>query len=116
MSDTDLDSTSTPAANQIRTDPVPSAPEESPQASGDVDPARAIKPDADSARRQDSGDSSSLAGAGVPLSGATAGDVGNAPAPSVLASASDEASPGQAVRTTAVAAPGKPDGEVDTRA
>jgi hypothetical protein len=89
-----------PAANQGKDEPIATSPSESPQSSDE----------------QPAGDSASMpAGAtgGVP----TPGDSQGVSVPSVQAAAgsSEESEKVQDVRTTALAPPGKPDGEVDTR-
>lgn len=89
-----------PAANQGKDEPIASTPSESPQAAdaGDA-PAEPTSP---------------LTTGGVP----TPGDSKGVPVPSVQAAAgtSEQSDAVEDVRTTSLAPPGKPDGEVDTRA
>ncbi len=133
-----------PAANQGEAEPVPSAPEESPQASGGAggegsdaaessaegqaaagessraagdqgEAPRPIKDGADEgAREMASHTRPGVESGGVP----SPGNSGGVPVPSVHAAAgsSEEAESVEGVRATSVTAPGKPDGEVDTRA
>jgi hypothetical protein len=134
-----------PASNQGNAEPFPSAPEESPQSSGgdagsgtdaegegaasagsssrapgeQGEAPRPIEPDAGEGVRQMQPPvpAPGVAGSGVPAPGGQPGDSGGVPVPSVHAAAgtSEEQGAVGAVRT-AVTAPGKPDGEVDTRA
>lgn len=147
-----------PAANQGNAEPVPSAPEESPQASGgtggqasdaEAQQAAAAGESSRAAGEMGSGpreiltDASEgaartgtavtadgpagVAGSGVPSPGgpgtagagatATPGDAAGVPVPSVHAAAgtSEESIEPDGVRITAITAPGRPDGEVDTR-
>jgi hypothetical protein len=98
-----------PAANQGKDEPIATTPSESSQSSdGSDDETRADT-------GPDSGGSmpDSTTG-GVP----TPGDSQGVAVPSVQAAAgtSEESGAIQDVRTTSLAPPGKPDGEVDTRA
>lgn len=151
-----------PAANQGESEPVPSAPEESAQASGGSGDAAS---DAQASQAASAGDSSrasgdmgagpreietdasegaartgaavaadgaaAVSGSGVPAPGGLGtpvstnsdrtgvpGDSSGVPVPSVHAAAgtSEESAEPDGVRITAVTGPGKPDGEVDTRA
>lgn len=137
-------SPSPPAANQGAAEPVPSAPEESPQSSGGTagdasdseaqsaasageasrasgelgDEPRPINADAAAgAREMEDPSTAAVAGSGVPSPGGS----GGVPVPSVHAArgSSEETLAAEGVRaqvdTTSLAAPGKPDGEVDTR-
>ena len=103
-----------PAANQKAAEPVPSAPEESPQASG----GSAAPSHTAGDQAAGSGTRPGVDGSGVPAPGAAPGEAAGVPVPSVHAAAgtSEENEAVKGVRTTAVTAPGKPDGEVDTRA
>ena len=91
------------AANQGKDEPIATTPEESPQASDD-----------DTADAPPTGNLSPSATGGVP----TPGDSQGVAVPSVQAAAgtSEEAEKVEGVTTTSLAPPGKPDGEVDTRA
>jgi hypothetical protein len=89
-----------PAANQDKNEPIATTPSEPPQS-------------VDSATQTD-GSMPANATGGVP----TPGDSKGVAVPSVQAAAgsSEESGAIEDVRTTSLAPPGKPDGEVDTRA
>ena len=95
-----------PAANQGKDEPIAASPTESPQ-SMETDDVRSAAnlPNAATMPAGTTG--------GVP----TPGDSKGVSVPSVQAAAgsSEESEAVQGVRTTALAPPGKPDGEVDTR-
>jgi hypothetical protein len=93
-----------PAANQDKDEPIAATPSESPQSSDSG---------ADTTAASDGSMPSSTTG-GVP----TPGDSQGVAVPSVQAAAgsSEESDAIEDVRTTSLAPPGKPDGEVDTRA
>ena len=97
-----------PAANQAKDEPIASAPDASPQSSTEVDDARGAADTSEAASMPAS------ATGGV----ATPGDSKGWSVPSVQAAAgtSEQSESVEGVRTTALAPPGKPDGEVDTRA
>ena len=90
-----------PASNQGKDEPIATTPSESPQSSDD-----------DTAGSDDTTMPAGTSG-GVP----TPGDSQGVSVPSVQAAAgtSEESGEIQDVRTTSLAPPGKPDGEVDTR-
>jgi hypothetical protein len=92
-----------PAANQDKDEPISSGPSESPQSSDGNHPGSG--PD---------GSMPPSSTGGVP----TPGDSQGVAVPSVQAAAgtSEESGAIEDVRTTSLAPPGKPDGEVDTRA
>lgn len=98
-----------PAANQAKDEPIAAAPARSAQSSDGDAGAR----DAGAADTADAATMPASATGGVP----TPGDSKGVAVPSVQAAAgtSEEAEPLQGVKTT-LAPPGKPDGEVDTRA
>jgi hypothetical protein len=102
-----------PAANQAKDEPITSSPSDSPQSS-----ATQSSTETDDVRgAANTADGGTLAGAatgGIP----TPGDSKGVSVPSVQAAAgtSEESESVEGVRTTALAPPGKPDGEVDTRA
>ena len=118
-----------PAANQGKDEPIASSPTESPQSSGEQAGAgsasRAAGEQGEAPRSMETDDVRSAAntaeGATMP-SGTTGGvptpgDSKGVAVPSVQAAAgtSEESEAVQGVKTTALAPPGKPDGEVDTR-
>jgi len=92
-----------PAANQDKDEPIATTPSESPQSS-----------DANDTRSDNDGSMPAPTTGGVP----TPGDSQGVAVPSVQAAAgtSEESGAIQDVSTTSLAPPGKPDGEVDTRA
>jgi hypothetical protein len=126
-----------PAANQHKDEPYPTSPSESPQSSsgegseearaaaGAGSSSRAAGEHGDAPRSMEVDDVRSAgnmqraatmpasATGGVP----TPGDAKGVSVPSVQAAAgtSEESEQVEGVRTTALAPPGKPDGEVDTR-
>ena len=129
-----------PAANQGKDEPIASSPTESPQSSGEAQASDEVARDAAAAgsasraagdqgeapRSMETDDVRSALntadGATMPP-GTTGGvpspgDAKGVSVPSVQAAAgtSEESSEVQGVKTTATAQPGKPDGEVDTRA
>lgn len=122
-----------PAANQQKDEPYPTTPSESPQSSdsdargaaGAGTSSRASGEQGESPRSMEVDDVRSAANtaraATMPASGTggvpTPGDAKGVSVPSVQAAAgsSEESEQVQGVRTTALAPPGKPDGEVDTR-
>jgi hypothetical protein len=123
-----------PAANQGKDEPIASSPTESPQSSDEAaggtasagTSSRAAGEQGESPRSMETDDVRSAANmanaatmpfgttGGVP----TPGDSKGVSVPSVQAAAgsSEESEAVEGVRTTALAPPGKPDGEVDTRA
>ena len=95
-----------PAPNQGKDEPIATTPNESPQASdSDAQTVEAQTADATTMPAGTTG--------GIP----TPGDSKGVSVPSVQAAAgtSEESGEVQDVRTTSLAPPGKPDGEVDTR-
>jgi hypothetical protein len=116
-----------PAANQDKDEPIAATPAESPQSSGadagessrtpgdQGELPRPMEVDNDQSAANTASAATMPAGTdgGVP----TPGDSQGVAVPSVHAAAgtSEESGEVEAVRTTALAAPGKPDGEVDTR-
>lgn len=95
-----------PAANQDKDEPIATTPSESPQSS-----------DGNDTRSDNDGTMPTTTTGGVTTPG-TPGDSKGVAVPSVQAAAgtSEESGAIQDVRTTSLAPPGKPDGEVDTRA
>ena len=121
-----------PAANQGRDEPIASSPTESPQSSGGAGDAakagsssRASGEQGETPRSMETDDvesAATMADAATRPSGTTGGvptpgDSKGVSVPSVQAASgtSEESEAVQGVRTTALAPPGKPDGEVDTR-
>lgn len=114
-----------PAANQDKDEPIASTPSESPQSSGGTssrtpgdqgEPPTSMQVD-DVRSAADTAAAATMPASttgGVP----TPGDSKGVAVPSVQAAAgsSEESGAIQDVRTTSLAPPGKPDGEVDTRA
>lgn len=96
-----------PAANQSKDEPISAAPSESPKGM-EVDDVRGAA-NADGAASMPS-----HATGGVPTPGDSKGV--SVPAVQAAAGTSEEREPMGGVRITANAPPGKPDGEVDTRA
>lgn len=96
-----------PAANQAKDEPIASSPADSPQSSTEADDVRGA------ANTAEGGTLAGAATGGIP----TPGDSKGVSVPSVQAAAgtSEESESVEGVRTTSLAAPGKPDGEVDTR-
>jgi hypothetical protein len=92
-----------PASNQDKDEPIATTPSESPQSS-----------DGNDTRADSDGSMPPATTGGIP----TPGDSKGVAVPSVQAAAgtSEESDAIQDVRTTSLAPPGKPDGEVDTRA
>ena len=92
-----------PASNQEKDEPIATTPSESPQSS-----------DGNDTRSEGDGSMPAHTTGGVP----TPGDSQGVAVPSVQAAAgtSEESDAIEGVHTTSLAPPGKPDGEVDTRA
>jgi hypothetical protein len=105
--------TSPPAANQGNDEPVATTPDESAQ-SGSPDDAPEDEDQLDQATRSGASDIPESATGGVPTPGDSHGVA--VPAVQAAAGSSEEAQPLQGVPIPANAPPGKPDGEVDTRA
>ena len=124
-----------PAANQGKDEPIATSPTESPQSSGEAGASdeqagagtasRAKGEQGDAPRSMETDDvrsAANMANAATMPSGTTGGvptpgDSKGVSVPSVQAAAgsSEESEQVHGVRTTALAPPGKPDGEVDTR-
>ena len=111
----------TPDPNQEKNEPIGTSPEtsaqagESSRASKDQGiPPRELQPDDTRGAEQMQRSQSPPADGGVP----TPGDSQGVAVPSVQSAAgtSEQSHAAEGVRTTALAPPGKPDGEVDTRA
>ena len=98
----------TPDPNQAKNEPIGTSPQTSPQA-GD-----SARESADEGAEQMQRAAAPPADGGVP----TPGDSQGVSVPSVQAAAgtSEQSHAAEGVKTTALAPPGKPDGEVDTRA
>jgi hypothetical protein len=122
-----------PAANQGKDEPIATSPTESPQASDEQardaaaagSSSRAAGEQGEAPRSMETDDvrsAATMANAATMPAGTTGGvptpgDSKGVSVPSVQAAAgtSEESEAVQGVRTTALAPPGKPDGEVDTR-